>query len=220
MASDHNRYITAHASAGDRISSTTADGSTGDNSIRPLTTERIDDKNDVNVQQTIIGDDEIVRPPTARTGRSSTETDDSTARAFEQLETKDEKSWFAYLRTRDFYIILVLGYEISTSIHFMRLISDSRIDKSLHSASLLQIPSPPNSSKPAPPCPPSKQSSTTPSSPLYTPPSQSTPTVSRSTSSSSGSTVGNISASPSSTSKATTSPSFATATPPFSPRSS
>lgn len=106
MAFD-NLINTAHGNGVDRISSTTADESNGYNSTGPLTTERIDDKNDVNAQQTVIGDDGSATRVATTGDRSSSETEDSTARAFEQLETK--KSWFAYLKTRDFYIILVLG---------------------------------------------------------------------------------------------------------------
>ena len=106
MAFD-SRINTAHGNGVDRTSSTTADEFNGYNSTGPLTTERIDDKDDVNLQQTVIGDDGNATRVATTGDRSSSETEDSTARAFEQLETK--KSWFAYLKSRDFYIILVLG---------------------------------------------------------------------------------------------------------------
>lgn len=106
MAFD-NGINTAHGDSVDRTSSTTADDSNGYNSTRPLTTERVDDKNDLNLEQTVIGDDGNATRVATTGDRSSSETEDSTARAFEQLETK--KSWFAYLKTRDFYIILILG---------------------------------------------------------------------------------------------------------------
>lgn len=106
MAFD-NRIDTAHGNGVDRISSTTVDESNGYTSTRSLATERIDDKNDANVQQIVVGDDGNATQVVTTGDRSSSETEDSTARAFEQLETK--KSWFAYLKTRDFYIILVLG---------------------------------------------------------------------------------------------------------------
>lgn len=98
---------TAHGNGIDRISSITAGEPNGDNSTRQPASEGIVDKNDVNVHETVIGDDGNITRVTTSGDRSSSETEDSTARAFEQLETK--KSWFAYLKTRDFYIILVLG---------------------------------------------------------------------------------------------------------------
>lgn len=106
MAFD-NSINKAHGNGDGKISAATANGSNAENT-RPLTTEQIDDKNDANVQQTPIGDDQNSTRVATNGDRSSSETEDSTARAFEQLETK--KSWFAYLKTRDFYIILVLGY--------------------------------------------------------------------------------------------------------------
>lgn len=35
--------------------------------------------------------------------------DEEIGRAIDELENQ-EKSWFAYLKTRDFYIVLILGY--------------------------------------------------------------------------------------------------------------
>ena len=101
MASDLHHTAHGHH-AGDRITMTTAND-IGDDSIRPTTTERIDDKHDMNVQGAI----EVTPSNDTQANRSSSETEDSTARAFEQLEKKP--SLFSYLKTRDFYIILVLG---------------------------------------------------------------------------------------------------------------
>lgn len=44
-------------------------------------------------------------------GTDDTDTlqDGDIGRAIDELENK-EKSWFAYLKTRDFYIVLLLGY--------------------------------------------------------------------------------------------------------------
>jgi hypothetical protein len=39
------------------------------------------------------------------------DTDEEIGRAIDELENK-ETSWFAYLKTKDFYIVLLLGYVI------------------------------------------------------------------------------------------------------------
>ena len=104
MASDLHHTAHGHGHAGDRIAVTTAND-IGDD-IKPSTTGRDDDKHEMGIQTTIVGSNEV-SPSTTHENRSSSETEDSTSRAFEQLEKKP--SLFSYLKTRDFYIILVLG---------------------------------------------------------------------------------------------------------------
>ena len=76
-----------------------------------------------------------------------------------------KKGLFAYFQTKDFYIVLVLGYlpppSNRYSISLYEALTYSPPVKSSQSALQVPTPSPPSSSPPAPPSPPSKPFSTT-----------------------------------------------------------
>ena len=93
------------------------------------------------------------------------------AQGLQALETK-KTAWYAYLTTRDFWIVLFIGYALS--ICLAPLHAHNQLDKFLPSASLPQTPSPPSSSIKEHPSLPSKLSSTTLSSAQSTQPTQST----------------------------------------------
>ncbi len=94
----------------------TTQPSTTNISTNPLITG-LDDKNnyDATVQPTDIGSER-------RAVRSSQETEDSIIRAMDDLELKSKRSWFAYLKTRDFLIVLFLGYVFNCSFSITKAI--------------------------------------------------------------------------------------------------
>lgn len=103
------------------------------------------------------------------------------------LENK-KTAWWAYLTTRDFWLVLLIGY-VHPSAQDPRLIRLP--DKFLPSASLLPTPSLLSSSTREPPSQLSRRSSTTSCSVRFIRPTQSTATASRDTSESSRWTGGN-----------------------------
>lgn len=55
--------------------------------------------------------DETQENPHDETHTAKEPRNEDIGRAIDELESK-ETSWFAYLKTRDFYIVLLLGYDI------------------------------------------------------------------------------------------------------------
>jgi hypothetical protein len=136
------------------------------------------------------------------------------AHALQELEGK-KKAWYAYLLTREFWAVLVLGY-VSILGELEDRQTDSFPDKSLLSASLgptLSLRSSQELEQTFQLSKPSSTISSLLSSIQLTP---STATVSRNTSSSSLSTAGNILSCPSLMSKETTLPYWPIVTPPSS----
>jgi len=124
--------------------------------------------------------------------------------AIEALEKK-KTAWYAYLTTRDFWIVLMIGYVLSID-NWCTFNTDENTDKSLHSASQARTPSLPSSSIRELQSLLSRHCSITSLSLWFTPRTQSTGMDGRSISSSSLWTDGNISFFHSWMSKETTSP--------------
>lgn len=70
--------------------------------------------------------------------------------ALQALETK-KTSWYAYLTTKDFWLVLAIGYVLSATNSLYCKYTDSCIDKSSPSASLPRTLSPLSSSIKEPP---------------------------------------------------------------------
>jgi hypothetical protein len=103
--------------------------------------------------------------------------------AIEALEKK-KTAWYAYLTTRDFWIVLMIGYVLSIGYCYT-FITNGDTDKSLHSASRAPTPSLPSSSTKELQFLLSRHSSIMSLSPWCTPRTQSTGTDGRNISSSS-----------------------------------
>jgi hypothetical protein len=62
------------------------------------------------VEETVVGDmDDIEQRLSKDNDATGDVKNDDIGHAIDELENKNKKSWFAYLMTRDFYIVLVLG---------------------------------------------------------------------------------------------------------------
>jgi hypothetical protein len=103
--------------------------------------------------------------------------------AIEALEKK-KTAWYAYLTTRDFWIVLMIGYVLSIG-YWCTFITNGKTDKFLPSASLPPTRSPPSSSIRELQSLLSRHSSITSLSLWFTPRTQSTDTDGRNISSSS-----------------------------------